>query len=200
MSASVDLVTATEVKDFLGISGTAHDTLIAELIDNVSEYIEDYCGMWFGSSISTTDKIDGGGVYLFTSRRPIQTITSITDTEDSSTVTSTDYTFYSTAGHIYKKTSTWTTGGQSSQVWGAGNQRYTVVYTAGFTAVPEGVKLAAYLMIERLLKAIPTTNNKGRRTTHNMVDDVSDSASSMRFVGLSPIEKHLLSKYRTPRI
>jgi len=191
MAASTDLVTAAEVKTYLGLSGSTHDTLIDELIDLVSEFIEDYCNTHF-SSTSVTDKIDGGLEFLFTTKAPIISVTSITDLEDSTAVSTTDYDTYLAEGMIYRKNSVLTFPNQTS--WAAGKQRFSVVYASGYAAVPEVIKWVTYQLIGRHLKVLPSSNNKGRWTQPDMVD-VSESKAA--FMGmLTPEERTLLARYR----
>lgn len=197
MAASTDLVTTAEVKAYLGITGSTHDTLIDELIDLVSEYIEDWCGTFF-SATATTDKIDGGGEFLFVTKAPIISITSITDNEDSSVVASTDYDFYARGGRIYRESDTiiWPS---SEPTWFIGRQRFTVVYSAGHAAVPEAVKWAAYEVIGRNLKALPTSNSSGR-WTQPPIKDLKDETLKGILVMLTPQERALLAPYRNVEV
>jgi hypothetical protein len=190
MAASIDLVTAAEVKTYLGITGSTHDTLIDELIDIVSEFIEDYCGTFF-TTTSVTEKVDGGCEYLIMERAPISSIVSITDNEDSTTVTSSGYDFYSDAALVYKELDVllWP---NITENWGVGKQRYTVVYVAGHSAVPETIKWVAYKLIERNLKALPDSNNKGRWTQ----PDIVNVEKPMLYGMLTAEERALLAKYR----
>ena len=202
MTASTDLVTLAEVKAFLAITDTNHDILIDELIDIISEQIEDYCGTYF-SATSVVSKIDGGGEFLFMPKRPIISITSIVDNEPTTpvTVTASTYDFYEEDGHIYKKTANLVTSGETI-LWEKGKQRFTVTASCGYTSVPESVKLAAYLMIEQYMKIIPSANNIGRRTVPNMINGTDDDnvESKLKFTSMTPQVKFFLSKYRFMRL
>jgi hypothetical protein len=159
------LVTTAEVKTYLGLTGSTHDDLIAELITLVSETIESYCNTYFEST-ATTEYVDGGHEYLIVPRSPIISITLIKDTTDDSTVSSSSYDYYPSEGMIYLKDS----GLNGLYTWGAGRRRYRVTYHTGFAAVPEAVKWVAYDMIDRNLKLIPNSNNKGRWTQPDHVE------------------------------
>jgi hypothetical protein len=196
MAASTDLVTAAEVKTYLGLTGSTHDTLIDELIDITSEFIENYCNTTF-SSTATTDKIDGGHDLLITTRAPIISITSITDNETSETVTSSDYDFYSKSGEVYRATDSLTFPA-NGLCWSPGRQRYTIVYNAGYAAVPEAVKWVCYELIARNLKVLPTSNSKGRWTQPE--HKKSDATMHGLHMALTAQEMTLLAPYRNREV
>lgn len=197
MAASVDLVTTAEVKTYLGISGSTHDTLIAELINIASEFIEVYCNTTF-SSDATTDKIDGGQEFLITTKAPIISITSITDLEDSTAVSTTDFDFYSESGRIYRINDNHLYPGRQPK-WFLGKQRYSVVYQAGYAAVPEAVKWVCYEVIARNLKILPTSNSKGRWTQPEHKNMKDETAKGLTMV-LTPQEMALLAPYRNREV
>lgn len=197
MAASTDLVTAAEVKTYLGISGSTHDTLIDELIDVASEFIEVYCNTTF-SSDSITDKIDGGDMLLITTKAPIISITSITDNETGDTVSSSDYDFYAKEGMIYLDTDSLLYP-TLNQKWGPGRQRFTVVYASGHSAVPEAVKWVCYELIGRNLKTLPTSNSKGRWTQPEIKDMKDNSAQALK-MALTDQEMAMLAPYRNVEI
>jgi hypothetical protein len=198
MAASTDLVTAAEVKTYLGLTGSTHDTLIDELIDLVSEFIEDYCNTTF-SSTATTDKIDGGTEFLITTRAPIISITSITDNEDSTTVTATDYDFYAESGRIYRENDA-VLFPTNQPKWYSGRQRYTVVYQAGYATIPEAVKWVAYEMIGRNLKLLPNSNNKGRWTQPEHKNIEAKRENQQLTMVLTEQERALLGPYRNREV
>lgn len=197
MAASVDLVTTAEVKTYLGLTGSTHDTLIDELIDITSEFLENYCNTTF-SSTATTDKIDGGEEFLITTLAPIISITSITDNEDSTTVTATDYDFYVKSGRIYRVNDA-VLFPTNQPKWYSGRQRYTVVYQSGYAAVPEAVKWVTYELIARNLKILPTSNAKGRWTQPEHKNMKDQTAKGMVMV-LTPQEQALLAPYRNREV
>lgn len=69
------------VKEYLGITDTASDTLINNLIDRASEFMETFCGRKFGEA-SYTEYHDGDGIAskLFLRQWPI--ISSLTSLHD----------------------------------------------------------------------------------------------------------------------
>lgn len=195
MAASVDLVTTAEVKTYLGIADATHDTLIGELIDLVSEEVEDYCRTHF-SATAVTETLDGGTEYLTMDRLPLISITSITDNTDSTVVTATNYDFYPERGQIYLKQDI-TVFPDFSGFWGPGRRRYTVVTSTGYTAVPEAIKLVAYSWIERHLKSLPTSNAKGRWTQPNFQEAKGDQEFlDLMGMGFTKEERRILDRYR----
>lgn len=194
MPASVDLVTTAEVKTFLGLTGSTHDTLIGVLIDLVSEFIEDFCQTHF-SDATITEKIDGGGEWLITTRSPIISITSITDTTDSSVTSSSDYTFYAKSGMIYLTDPIENDTIQIHNKWPVGKQRFSVVYHGGYATIPNAVKWVAFEVIARTLKALPDTNGAGR-WTQPPIKSFEDSTPNVGVMALTPQERFLLAPYR----
>lgn len=61
-SASTDLVSLTDVKSYLGISGEDDDTLLNALIDRVSQAIETCTGRVFGYETITKELHNGNGL------------------------------------------------------------------------------------------------------------------------------------------
>lgn len=190
MAASVDLVTTAEVNTYLGLSGSTHDVVIAELIDLVSEFIEDYCNTYF-SSTAVTEKLDGGKTYLVTTRAPIISITSITDRADSTVLAATDYDAYYESGLIFLTSDFLLFTPEASTAWAKGRKRFTTVYQAGYTAVPEIIKWVTYQIIGRHIKVIPSSNSKGRWTQPNIVGEDTRIATL-----LTSEERLLLDRYR----
>jgi hypothetical protein len=166
MAASTDLVTAAEVKTYLGLTGSTHDT-------------------------------DGGHDLLITTRAPIISITSITDNDTSETVTSTDYDFYAKSGRIYIVNDSLTFPAPGRK-WSQGRQRYTVIYSAGYTTVPKAVKWVCYELIARNLKVLPTSNSKGRWTQPEHTN--ADAKMAGLHMALTPQEMTLLAPYRNREV
>ena len=191
MTASVDLVTTAEVNTYLGLStSSATDTLIAELIDIVSEDVETFCNTTL-SSDTTVENLDGGKLFLITKKAPVISITVISDNDDSDTVfDSTFYEFYPGSGRIYK-----VVDGDvyplSQSLWSAGRQRWKVTYQAGHAAVPEAVKWVTYQVIGRHLNNLPSSNTKGRWTQQNIIETKSPMMTEF-----TQQEKRILAKYR----
>lgn len=61
MAKSYALTTTARVKTYLNISVTTHDTLLERLIDQVTEFIENYTGRRFKLTTYTSKEYDGTG-------------------------------------------------------------------------------------------------------------------------------------------
>lgn len=140
-----DLITAAEFKTYYSIEHTDDDTLIAALIGYVTAAIEKYTGHSFTEE-TQTEYIDGGVKELIVSKRPIASITSITDTGDDSVVDSDDYDHDPEAGLIYL-TDTLLSADCLAGIWGAGRRRWEVIYEGGSDGAPNDVKQAALLLV-----------------------------------------------------
>lgn len=142
---ATDLVTLAEVKSFIGISGSENDTLLAELIDYYTAVIETYTQRSWTKE-TQTEYIDGGNRDLIIGVRPITSITSITDTDNSEAVDSDDYDFDPEAGLVFLVDNATTTG-RAFIRWGSGRRRWKVIYLGGIDGAGNDIKLAANKVI-----------------------------------------------------
>ena len=140
----MSVVTVAEAKTLGRITTSSHDTLLQDLIDMAESFVEEFCDIGL-TSTEQTEKLDGGGYYLYPSRKPITAVSSIT--QDSDTISSDDYDFESFG--IYQA---------SEYPWASGKKEFTVVYTGGHSEVPAGLKLAIRQMV---LRAYMNFNAKG---------------------------------------
>lgn len=133
------LTTLTAVKSELSISSSTDDTYLEGLIDQVSEFIANYCNRKFHYGAAITEKVAGfGGTFLRISRFPLKTITSVAF--NGATVDSSSYEIYDTdgvTGLIYSAGGwIWTTALATALTYDAlprGERKlYTVVYAGGY--------------------------------------------------------------------
>lgn len=142
MAASTGLTTLAKVKSYLGISETADDTLLQNIIDSVSEAIEHYCGRRFALE-ERTEFYDGeGSSSLVLKCRPVESVSSIIDDTSHNFPASAEmdddfYVFYPEAGIIELTNGTFANG----------KRNVKVTYTAGFSVVPPAVEQAANILI-----------------------------------------------------
>jgi len=106
MAKTYALTTTARFKTYAGVSGSTDDTLIAILIDQITEFIENYCGRRFKSTTYTSEEYDGTGTHhLVLKQYPISTFTILQERgtrqnkDDWGTVDSEDY-FVETATGI----------------------------------------------------------------------------------------------------
>lgn len=139
MSVSLNtnsLISATELE--LILQKTFSDSDYKNTLINISsQFIEDYTNRIIKSA-SYTSYINGNGMYrLFLPNYPITAITSIDawniqlQTSSASYTANTDFIYNGDEGWIYLY------GG-----WYVGYKNYKVVYTAGYSTVPDTLKIA----------------------------------------------------------
>lgn len=155
--------TAAEVKTHIGISGSTHDTKIAQYIDGVDAFITKKTGVKTGATLSTdldiTDEIhDGFGLpYLFTKYHPINSVDAVY--RRLSDFTFEDYT--TDAGTIeYDGNKVFT----QYLITGKGERNIKIDYNAGYLTadVPEDLKLAAIMLVAFLFNSRNATGIKNQ--------------------------------------
>ncbi|WP_319460085.1 head-tail connector protein [Micromonospora sp. RTP1Z1] len=126
-----DIVTVDEVKKHLNIelTNTTQDDELLGFIESVTDVIEHVTGPVVPRSI--TEVHDGGVEALVLRRRPVLSVTSVT--EDGSAVGVDGYKPSLAAGVLYR----------SSGRWSGGRCAVTVVYQAGRASTPASIKQAA---------------------------------------------------------
>jgi len=131
----MSVVTVAEVKALGRITHSAQDVLLQDLIDSAESFVEAYCDLGL-TSIESSENLDGGGYYLYPSRKPLTAISTIF--EEGVELEAEDYAFENFG--IY----------QTTEVpWTAGKQLFAVTYTAGYAEAPAGLKLAIRQMVLR---------------------------------------------------
>lgn len=189
MAASVELTTLAKVKTALEITGTDDDTYLEALIDRVSEIIEAYCDREFNSE-SREEIFDGTGTddYI-TDEWPINSITSLSirqstlNEDDWETLDSEYYHYYGDQGVVHYLNG-----------FLKGVKNYKIVYTAGYTEVPDDLEQAAIDMIsyyynKRKSKNVQSESIGDYSITYSKSDNVIDD------LGLDVI----LDKYKKVR-
>lgn len=125
-----DLVTAADLKLWLGSLGSADDAILEELARTASDDFKRACAQSIAAD-DYTEAIDGAGrreVYL--SEAPLVSIASIVD--DGTAIAASEYVFYSRPPRIRLK------AGRFSTV----PQGVLVAYRAGYETIPADVKAA----------------------------------------------------------
>tara|TARA_Y100001973_G_C5147858_1_gene306407 strand:- start:290 stop:928 length:639 start_codon:yes stop_codon:yes gene_type:complete len=187
---AIKLVSVANVRTYLNFSSTNQDTLIGELIEQVSEDIQNYCDRLFTAATDELEYPVGGGQYLSLKRFPITTITHIrynidSDFSDSADdISSDDYKYAASLkdqGLVFYKRSklkvqlsnityasgyVWPDDPDSLQV------KYTGGYgnTAGVLNVPDDLKKACVIQVSYLFdrrKSLGTSNVSGQEGSLN---------------------------------
>ena len=187
---AIKLVSVANVRAYLNFSSTNQDTLLGELIEQVSEDIQNYCDRTFTAATNELEYPVGGGQYLSLKRFPITTITHIrynvdSDFSDSADdISSDDYKYAASLkdqGLVFYKRSklniqlsnmtyasgyVWPNDPDSLQV------KYTGGYsdTAGVLDVPSDLKKACTMQVAYLFdrrKSLGTRNVSGQEGSLN---------------------------------
>lgn len=152
-----NLVTLEEYKDAEGISNPKEDLRINALIPSVSQLVKTYCGNsiidYYSTNKTETFNIDWNTHIIQLTESPVNTIVSVEERpsyqEDYVTLTTANYDYYFDAStdSILRTNSS---GGYNS--WRKGVAAARVVYTAGYAATPDDLKLAVFDLITYYLK------------------------------------------------
>ncbi len=158
-----NLVTLQQYKDFAGLQGVKTDARINTNIPQVTKVVKNYCSTsivdyyssakteYFDITDSLTDRI-------MLDESPVNTVTSVQEREDQAASYVTlitensdssgkyEYIIDTTTDSIIRTSSTGT------KYFAKGHKAVKVVYTAGYSATPEDLKLAVYDLIKYYLK------------------------------------------------
>lgn len=131
----MSVVTVAEVKALGRITNDSQDVLIQTLIDSAESFVEAFCDVSL-TSAEVSENLDGGGYYLYPSRKPVTAVTTIF--ESGVELASEDYALECFG--IYQAT---------ELPWTAGKQIFATTYTGGYAEAPAGLKLAIKQMALR---------------------------------------------------
>lgn len=180
------LVSLPDVKTLLGSTVPDDDNLIAELINRYSVLIETYLGRNVISRVYIEDYDGGGFDELFTNQYPITSISGIYNDTDwnwtADTLIDSDYYRKAQDGNSIIFTSDVTLGDYRENI--------RVVYTAGYSTVPEDIQMAC---IEEVARAFKNRQEIG--VTSKSLGDGSISYSAQ---GLLTKTTMVLDSYRVP--
>tara|TARA_R110002020_G_scaffold360570_1_gene573337 strand:+ start:117 stop:728 length:612 start_codon:yes stop_codon:yes gene_type:complete len=158
-----NLVTIQQYKDFAGLQGVQSDARINTLIPQVTQIVKTYCGssiLDYYSSAKTEyfDIRDGLTDRVMLDESPINSVTSVSErdsqsdsyttliTENSDSSGKYEYIIDTMTDSIIRTTSTGT------KYFPRGHKAVKVIYTAGYSATPDDLKLAVYDLIKYYLK------------------------------------------------
>jgi hypothetical protein len=191
-------VTLTNVKTFIGISGSGKDDLLNLLIDQAGDLFESATGRTFEETTYTNEEYDGtGNRELQLKNYPIITFTRIQyrntydNTDSWTTINTSDYWVENDTGIITRTTtfSSWDVQFKDPQLtdeptWSTGANNYRATYTAGYATIPSDIQMAVMGIVSGLYNLRASagieSETKGDRTVR--LADV-DSILSNGYIG-----------------
>ncbi len=158
-----NLVTLQQYKDFAGLQGVKTDARINVIIPQITKVVKNYCGtsiLDYYSSAKTEyfDVLDDRTNRIMLDESPVNTVTSVAERESQADSYITLITGNSDSSGKYEYVvDTYTdsiirTNDSAIKYFARGWQAVKVVYTAGYSATPEDLKLAVYDLIKYYLK------------------------------------------------
>lgn len=197
MAASTDLCSLADLKTHLGVSGSDDDALLGQLIDQVSEAIERFCGRKFAGSAAYTEQHDGGKygrTTLFVDHpSPDLAVTTLKDDldrdfDDPDTTYDTDnYTVYAEEGRIQLV---------EGNRFADGHRNVEVVYTSGWDTIPDDVELSCMISCGQWYNQASAQGKQSEK-----IGDYAVSFRAGSSAAALPAEaKELLKPYRLVRI
>ena len=179
--------TLAKVKEYLGITDTASDTLLTDLLARLQAAAETYLDRKIEQA-TYTEQYDGDGTdRLVTLQWPIISVTTLHDDTDrafgaSTLIAAADYVLYKDRGVIRL----------DGLTFASGIQNVKVVYVAGYATVPTDL---AQALIELVA-------DRFRQKEHQGLESLSIGAYSVSFIGedLPDEVKATLDGYRRTRV
>ena len=141
-----DLITLQQYKDSEGLSTPKEDLRITSLVPSVSQLVKTYCGNsfvdYYSSNKTETFNVDWATHIVQLTESPVNAIVSVQERDSYSN----SYTTLTTGAYEYyldvKTDSVLRTTSAGYTNWPTGVDAVKVVYTAGWSSVPEDLKLA----------------------------------------------------------
>jgi hypothetical protein len=151
----MSLIPLATVKQFLRIAHTAEDTALQIILDSAESWVAKQAGVHLTADGATehttvTEDLDGDGAYLWPTKLPVRTISTVKDVmDDLATVPATEYAL----GEFYTRIERWadTSAEGTLTEWSSGRKRYRVEYEAGYLAseLPTAFKVAVLQYVYR---------------------------------------------------
>ena len=191
-----DLISTAIYKQMTGITSTNQDTRIAQLIVSVSQLVKTYCNNTFVDFVSSakteTFNVDYNEPFVQLTETPIISVTSVSERDNPTA----SYTGLSINSDYYVDSVTDTifridASGNGKQ-FKSGKGAVTVVYTAGYTSLPQDLELAVMDLITYYLK----DERKSRQTIAGATLANQTSTSQRDNVGFPDHIKRILDLYK----
>jgi uncharacterized phiE125 gp8 family phage protein len=184
MSASTQLCSVSDVKQYLSISDSTHDALLGALVDGASEAIENFCRRRFATAEYTEYHDGGDSAILLLDHCPVQSVDEVRvdsrhDFENGEPIDEDDYVLYPEEGLIVR----------IAGLFSAGTRNVRVIYTAGYAEVPNDVNRACVMLAAAWF-------NRGRQGADGIASEkLGDYAAKYASYSLPPQVTGLLTPY-----
>ena len=192
-----DLVTLSDYKDAEGIGSPKEDLRISRIIPSVSQLVKTYCGNSIIDFVSS-DKTEEFDIYwdTFAVQLTESPVISITSAQERSGYDQ-SYTTLTTGAYEYyldKRTDSVIRTNESGARlnWKQGVGAVKVVYRAGYSSTPEGLKLAVFDLVTYYLK----DEHKERRTLGGASIQNQSSSTQRDNVAFPDHIKRVLDLYK----
>ena len=198
-----NLVTLQQYKDFAGLQGVQSDARINTLIPQVTQLVKTYCGtsiLDYYSSAKTDyfDILDNITTRIMLDESPVVTVTSVQERNSQSDAYVTLITENSDSSGKYEyiidtmTDSIIRTNSIGSKYFPRGYKAVKVVYTAGYSATPNDLKLAVYDLVKYYMK---DQTIKRRQIAGAMLESQSTSGIAGN-IGFPDHIKRILDLYK----
>lgn len=199
-----DLITLQQYKDFAGLTGVTMDARINVIIDSVSELVKNYCGTSFVDDYSSAkteyfDIHDNVTTRVMLDEGPINTVTSVSERDSQADAYVTLITENSDSSGKYEyivdtmTDSIIRTDENVDKAFPRGRKAVKVIYTAGYSACPEDLKLAIFDLVKYYLK----DERKERMQIAGAMIENPVSTSIKNNAGFPDHIKRVLDMYKT---
>ena len=191
-----DLITQASYKDAEGLSTPKEDLRISALIPSVSQLVKTYCANsfvdFYSSNKTETFNINWGTHVVQLTESPVNSIVSVKERADYGS----SYATLTTGAFEYfldlDTDSVFRTTSAGYKNWAKGVGAVEVVYRAGYSAVPEDLKLAVVDLITYYLK----DEHKQRRVMAGASIQNSASTTQQNNVAFPDHIKRVLDLYK----
>lgn len=154
-----DLVTLSDVKNYMGITDNTMDTLLSALISAASQFAINSCGRDFTLQTYTNEAYDGtGGSIMLLNQMPVVSVASVIVDG----VTISPASGISNAGFKYDKNAVYLVGCFGGGFTN-GLQNVYITYTAGYNPIPMDLQ---YAVIELIAKKYRDKQKPGVGSRH----------------------------------
>jgi hypothetical protein len=180
------IITLSDTKKYLGFEGASdYDEILKSLINLVSSWTEMLIGRKIEAT-NVTEYFDGGTLEIILNHFPVNSVASVKynagtqNTPNWQTISAEDYTKYLGEGII-----------KHVSIFPDGDRNIEVVYNAGFSTVPDDLKLLALELVGRLFNQRKAQGIKSESMGSAKLDWSSD---------LTEDQKMIIGNYRKIRV